>query len=374
MTFSLINAQDAFHNFGNLQFHSTSAVGFHLDVIDDGTFDNNRGLTGFYSSGRLNISGSSNPIFEDMEIFVDNGLQLDTWVGVTNNANFISGDVTTVKSNLNDYLNFIDDAFYTGTGNNTHVNGYTGASNKSLITFPVGDGERIRYLTLNSVEINSLARCSYFFEDPNAPVSLSQTFSTDLTSQDDLQVSTLEFWRLQGDRSSVVTLTWDTRSSVSLLAETVESLVVVGWNRNEGVWENLGNTSISGNLENGSITSVNFIPDDYEILTLGGTDDLLQPFSILELDNYFLTPNNDGINDFLVIDGIENVPNNILNIYNRYGVLVYSKVNYNNEFNGLSNRNAVIRQDSGLSAGIYFYVLTVNDTKEKFQGYLYLSN
>jgi len=93
----------------------------------------------------------------------------------------------------------------------------------------------------------------------------------------------------------------------------------------------------------------------------------------LELDNYFMTPNDDGVNDFLLIDGIENVPNNVLNIYNRYGVLVYSKLNYANEFDGKSNRNGAISKASGLSAGVYFYVLTVNDTKEKYQGYLYIS-
>ena len=369
-----VKGQQAFHNFGFLQFHSDASVGFHLDLVDDGFFINNRGLTGFYSDGRLTVSGTSNPIFDDLEIFVDNGLQLDTWVGVTNNANFIAGNVLTSKSTLDSYLNFINDAFFTGTGNETHVNGYVGASNKSMITFPVGDGNRIRHLTLTSNEINSLARCAYFFEDPNAPISFSRNFNTDITATDDLQISNFEFWRLDGSESSVVTLTWDDQSNTSLFAESTDNLLVVGWNRESGQWESLGNTGVNGNMNNGSITSNTFLPSDYEILTLGGTDELLEPFSVLELDNYFLTPNGDGVNDFLLIDGIETVPNNLLNIYNRYGVLVYSKLNYANEFNGRSNRNAVISRSSGLSAGVYFYVLTVNDTRQKFQGYLYISD
>ncbi len=366
-------SQDAFHNFGNLQFHSTATVGFHIDLVNDGSFDNNQGLTGFYGANQLTVSGSSSPIFQDLEIVTDNGLLLETWMGVTNNANFVVGDVLTSKNTSASYLNFIDASFYNGTGNLSHINGYAGATNKETITFPVGDGDRLRYLTLSSGATNSLAKCAYFPENPNNPISFTQVFETDRREADDLQISELEFWRLVGSQPSVVTLTWDTNSAVSLLAEDVENLLVVGWNKVENQWERLGNSSVSGNLQVGSLTSETFVPDDYEIITIGGTDDLLEPFTVLDLDNYFMTPNGDGINDFLLIDGIENFPNNVLNIYNRYGVLVYSKLNYSNEFDGQSNRNGVISRGSGLSAGVYFYTLRVSDTKEKYQGYLYIS-
>ncbi|MGW9685540.1 gliding motility-associated C-terminal domain-containing protein [Flagellimonas sp. 2504JD1-5] len=365
--------QDAFHNYGNLQFHGSASVGFHIDLIDDGIFENNQGLTGFYSPNQLTISGLSNPIFEDIEIVTDNGLLLNTWIGVTNNANFVIGDVLTAKTSSNNHLNFIGSAFDVGTGDLTHVNGYVGATSKEIVTFPIGDGNRLRYLTLTSIAPNNLAKCAYFFENPNNPISLGQQFDTNNKEFEDLQISELEFWRLESSQNSVVTLTWDLSSNADLLAETMDNLTVVGWNKRGNRWEQLGNSSVSGNLQTGSITSEAFVPNDFEILTLGGTDDLLEPFSVLELDNYFLTPNNDGINDYLVIDGIENLPNNLLNIYNRYGVLVYSKLNYANEFNGVSNRNLVISRDSGLSSGIYFYTLTVVDLRQKFQGYLYIS-
>ena len=373
LTNMVASGQDAFHNYGNLQFHATASVGFHLDMINDGMFDSNSGLTGFYSNQLLTVSGSSSPVFQDLEIFTDNGLQLETWMGVTGNANFIAGDVLTLKGTSASYLNFIDQSFFNGSGDASHINGYAGATNKETITFPVGDGERLRFLTLISETSNALARCAYFPEDSNASNSTGLQFPTTEKDSEDLQISDLEFWRLEGEQPSIVTLSWDTNSAVGLLAETVESLLVVGWSKSENRWERLGNTAISGNQQNGSITSETFIPSDYEVITLGGTDDLLEPFTVLDLDNYFMTPNNDGINDFLLIDGIENVPNNVLNIYNRYGVLVYSKVNYANEFDGKSNRNGAISRGSGLSAGVYFYILTVSDTREKFQGYLYIS-
>lgn len=374
LSISTGKAQDAFHNFGDLRFHNTASVGFHIDLVNDGSFDNNQGLTGFYGSNRLTVSGSSNPIFEDIEIVTENGLLLDTWVGVSNNANFILGDVLTSKTSAASYLNFIDNSFFNGTRDSSHINGYAGATNKEIITFPVGDGERLRYLTLTSDAINGLAKCAYFFEDPNNPTSLGQQFDTSIKEFDDLQVSEQEFWRLEGSQPSVVTLTWDVNSRANLLAETSENLVVVGWSKAENRWEQLGNSLVNGNLQAGNIISETFVPDDYEILTLGGTDGLLEPFTVLELDNYFLTPNDDGVNDFLLIDGIENAPNNTLNIYNRYGVLVYSKLNYSNEFNGKSNRSGVIKKDASLSSGVYFYILTVSDTREKFQGYMYISD
>ncbi|TXN36817.1 gliding motility-associated C-terminal domain-containing protein [Flagellimonas hymeniacidonis] len=371
---TILWGQDAVHNFGNLQFHATASVGFHIDLIDDGTFQNNMGLTGFYSANRLSVSGSSNPIFNDVEIVTDNGLLLETWMGVTNNLNFIVGDILTSKNNSNNYLNFIDNSFYTGTGNLAHINGYAGATNKEIITFPVGEGNRLRYLTLTSNAVNSLAKCAYYFEYPNNPSSIPQQFSTNSKEFDDIQISLLEFWKLESNQPSVVTLTWDVNSDVSVLAESIEGLLVVGWSKTKNRWERLGNSDITGNLQVGTITSEIFVPNEYEIITLGGSDDLLETFSVLELDNYFLTPNGDGINDFLLIDGIENTPNNLLNIYNRYGVMVYSKLNYTNEFNGVSNRNSVLSRDSGLSSGIYFYTLTVNDTRQKFQGYMYISD
>ncbi|NNK75509.1 MAG: gliding motility-associated C-terminal domain-containing protein, partial [Maribacter sp.] len=63
---------------------------------------------------------------------------------------------------------------------------------------------------------------------------------------------------------------------------------------------------------------------------------------------------------------------NSIQIFNRYGVMVYSKENYQNEFQGKSNRTSVIDKGSDLDSGIYFYIITLNDLKQKHQGYLYI--
>nr|WP_254598555.1 gliding motility-associated C-terminal domain-containing protein [Flavobacterium sp. 14A] len=105
----------------------------------------------------------------------------------------------------------------------------------------------------------------------------------------------------------------------------------------------------------------------------------------IEVHNAF-SPNNDGINDIFVIDNIADVacyPENDVEIYNRWGVLVYKVRNYdnqNNSFRGISNGRTTISQSEGLPTGTYFYILTYksvdglgNVQNNKKDGYLYLS-
>jgi gliding motility-associated-like protein len=254
------------------------------------------------------------------------------------------------------------------------VNGYAAMTNKSSFIFPVGDDDRLRPLTIESEAINPLVKCAYFFEDPNNSKSLNTVFSTGKKASGYISVSDKEFWRLEGDVPSRATLTWDGYSNIPALGDFISDLKVVGWSKTENQWVNLGNTAVSGGLAYGSVTSDIFVPSDYEIITIGGNDDLLETFETLQLDNYYMTPNGDGQNDVLVIEGLEKSPSNSLQIFNRYGVLVYSKDNYRNEFNGQSNRELVVSRHSGLESGIYFYIMTLHNLRQKHQGYLYIAN
>ncbi|MGB5238637.1 MAG: gliding motility-associated C-terminal domain-containing protein [Flavobacteriaceae bacterium] len=373
--YPLVNAQEAFHNYGNVQVHDAANVGFHLNLINDGTFDQNMGMIGFYNDVRqLTISGAFTPVFYDAEVAVENGLILETSVGVNNNGNLVYGNIITPRTGSSIYSNFMDYSFYTGESGLSKVDGYAAITNKDNFMFPVGNEDRLRPLTLESVAINAMAKCAYFFEDPNNTSSLNQTFNTGTKASQYMSISDKEFWRLEGDVPSSVTLTWDVYSNVPGIAEYLSDLKVVGWSKSENQWVNLGNTATEGGRDYGSITSEVFTPSEYEIITIGGNDDALETFDTIELDNYFMTPNGDGQNDILELDGITQSPNNSLQIFNRYGVMVYSKDNYRNEFDGRSNRETAIKQSSGLESGVYFYILTMHDLRQKHQGYLYISN
>lgn len=368
-------AQEAFHNFGSIQVHEDATVGFHLDLVNNGSFDQNMGLVGFYKEfGRLTISGAYTPVFYDAEVAVENGLLLETSVSVNNNSNLIVGNIMTSRTQSSVYSNFMDYSFYTGESSMSKVDGYAAITNKENFVFPVGDQDRLRPLTIESMAINALAKCAYFAEDPNNSKSLNTIFNTDRKSSEYIRVSDKEFWRVEGDVPSYVTLTWDVRSDIPALAEFVSDIKVMGWSKAENQWVNLGNTAVDGGRDYGSVTSELITPSDYEIITLGGNDDDLETFETIELDNYFMTPNGDGQNDVLELDGITQSPNNTLQIFNRFGVMVYSKDNYRNEFDGKSNRDGAIQRGSGLESGIYFYIITMHDLRQKHQGYLYISN
>ena len=102
--------------------------------------------------------------------------------------------------------------------------------------------------------------------------------------------------------------------------------------------------------------------------------------TINEIDIYSqMTPNGDGLNDSFVIDGITNFPVNTVEVYNRWGVLVYETKGYNNttnSFTGVSNGRVTISKGDNLPEGTYYYVVIytkpTGETKEK-AGYLYIT-
>ncbi|MBB3058875.1 cadherin-like beta sandwich domain-containing protein [Mucilaginibacter gotjawali] len=85
-----------------------------------------------------------------------------------------------------------------------------------------------------------------------------------------------------------------------------------------------------------------------------------------------LSPNGDGINDFLQIDGITNYPDNKLTIMNRSGQLIFEAKGYDNStkvFDGHSNKTGAMQLP-----GTYFYSLdfTVNGTTKHRTGFIIL--
>ena len=92
-----------------------------------------------------------------------------------------------------------------------------------------------------------------------------------------------------------------------------------------------------------------------------GVIDVIEPGDI-KLPNGF-TPNGDGFNDLYVIKGIQGFPDSQLDIFNRWGNLVYSKKGYTNDWNGLSN------DGNELPDGTYFIVVDLNaEGKENVKG------
>jgi gliding motility-associated-like protein len=94
-----------------------------------------------------------------------------------------------------------------------------------------------------------------------------------------------------------------------------------------------------------------------------------------------VSPNNDGVNDIIIINGLECHPDNTVEIYNRWGVLVFETEKYgsnNNYFRGISEGRSTVSQGEELPDGTYFYILKYVDTQDgnsnkQKTGYLYLN-
>ncbi|WP_276349121.1 Ig-like domain-containing protein [Daejeonella sp. JGW-45] len=78
------------------------------------------------------------------------------------------------------------------------------------------------------------------------------------------------------------------------------------------------------------------------------------------------TPNNDGINDFLVIQNTMN-QKVAIEVFNRWGNRVYKSVDYKNNWSGQCTEGVFIGQD--IPDGTYFYVVVIAD-KDKYIGSL----
>ena len=97
--------------------------------------------------------------------------------------------------------------------------------------------------------------------------------------------------------------------------------------------------------------------------------------------NNLLTLNDNSLNDNLKIENIENFPINQIEIYNRFGELVWKTEYYNNDsntFKGRANVSGVYQKDSDLPTGTYYFLLKYYDSyRGKYtdlKSFLYINN
>ncbi|MGJ8551317.1 gliding motility-associated C-terminal domain-containing protein, partial [Winogradskyella wichelsiae] len=133
------------------------------------------------------------------------------------------------------------------------------------------------------------------------------------------------------------------------------SVIASGFNNNAG--------SVSDVSDDGDDTDGN-VEDDPTVTELG---------CLLVINEF--SPNNDGIGDTLKINCIDNYPNNSLEVYNRWGNIVYKKRGYsnNNAWNGRSNGRATVNTSDELPEGTYYYILDLGDGSKPKAGWIYIN-
>ncbi len=82
------------------------------------------------------------------------------------------------------------------------------------------------------------------------------------------------------------------------------------------------------------------------------------------------SPDNDGINDYFVIENLDLYEDNELIIFNRWGSEIYKANPYENNWEGTSNSNELFLQGKKIDDGTYYYILKLNDELPIMKGFL----
>jgi len=106
-------------------------------------------------------------------------------------------------------------------------------------------------------------------------------------------------------------------------------------------------------------TSINGCSSSDAIVITIDDDFLVIPYNIV-------TPNGNGKNDAWVVRNIERYPKNNIIILDEWGVVIYEQKGYDNKWEGRNSRGEI------LPDGTYFYVLTFEDNKKIYKGFITL--
>ncbi|MFN3909463.1 MAG: gliding motility-associated C-terminal domain-containing protein, partial [Flavobacterium sp.] len=199
--------------------------------------------------------------------------------------------------------------------------------------------------------------------------------------------------------TATVTINIDSNTNVITLPETLCNLddaidlaeSLPNGIPTNGVWIDIsGSGALNGTVFNPAGLPLGLVTVRYEVL-IGTCTQVFEfeitidecsvlPCNDLVIYNY-VSANNDGANDIFVIENITDTcyTENIVEIYNRWGVKVYEGINYDNNtvaFKGISEGRATFNNSKELPTGTYFYILKYKtDTGNVIEksGYIYLT-
>ena len=110
---------------------------------------------------------------------------------------------------------------------------------------------------------------------------------------------------------------------------------------------------------------------------VGLLDTCTQRISIKEIPiiPQLISPNGDGVNDKLLIDGLEQFPNTQLLIFTRSGQLVFQSDNYELQQNAWDGKysESTFNKNSLVAPGVYYYILKLGGASgQSLKGYVYV--
>lgn len=206
---------------------------------------------------------------------VSNGAQM-TFFGahtfVAGGAGTQPGIIKTIRTAPFGIVSYAAGAGHSGATDANHVDGYVGKYGTTAFTFPVGNGTKLRPVSISAPASGDF-KAAYWFSNPNtAALPAGAPFLVANLGTGVTAVSNVEYWDVDGPSAINLTLSWDAASNLNALtASTITNLVVVGYNPATSKWENLGRAGgTTGTLAGtGTITANGVTPDTYSAVTFG---------------------------------------------------------------------------------------------------------
>jgi gliding motility-associated-like protein len=350
-------------------------------VVDFTTTD---GYTRFQGSAVQQLSGGSISYFYD--VLFDNvssptgSFELSSEISIDNEANFNEGIVK--NDDFGGLVIFEDNANHTGVFDESHVDGLVQKNGDDSFIYPIGDKQLFRYAAISAPDnLTDTFTAQYYFENPIGTTVNGETPTASVAGVISL-LDNAEFWTVTNDTGIsdvLLTLTWEEFSTTpqAIAADPQTAIHIVRWDEAEQLWVDEGGLV---DPVNKTVTTPLRL-DNYGIFTLGRVkEDLILPGNVVVYNG--VTPNGDGVNDYFLVDNIQNLANNNLQVFNRWGVKVFETNNYDsagNVFDGYSEGRLTISGNDQLPTGTYYYVLsydfTDNDSTQRVKkaGYLYIT-
>lgn len=376
-----------FNNTSTASFINDGEAFIYANFNNDGVVDfinTEQGYTRFQGNSVQQLSGGNISYFYD--VLFDNtssttaSFELSSDISITNEADFNQGIVK--NDDLGGLVIFEDDAEHIGVFDKSHVDGLVQKNGDDSFIYPIGDRQFFRYAAISAPDnLTDTFTAKYYFENPIGNTVDSETPTGSVAGVITI-INTAEFWTVTNDSGNsdiLLTLTWEegTTTPQAIAANPQTAIHIVRWDEAQQLWVDEGGIVDEANK---TVTTPLRL-EDYGIFTLGRVkEDLILPGDVVIYNG--ITTNGDGKNDYFFIDGIQNLANNNVQIFNRWGVKVFETNNYDtigNVFNGYSDGRLTIAGDNKLPTGTYYYVLNYdfsgNGTPERVKnaGFLYIT-
>jgi gliding motility-associated-like protein len=370
---TIVFSNESFTNAATGKLLNDGSLFLTSDLRNEGDFSfssNSQGTTYFNGKNVQQISGQNairlfHTVFDNPQ-----GFELSNTVNFFKKVDFIDG-IITAQPTIGIPV-FEENALANNASNTSFIVGKTFKNGTTDFEYPIGRNSQYRSAKISSLKATNQMYSGEFFE----------ANSNDLYPHSNRagiikEISTTEYWEVSnvgGALPMVLTLSFENATSTDAIVRApLEALRIVRWDVPSQKWVDEG-----GIVDKDKLTiTTPYNVSGFSIFTIGRIDEagIISPCNKLAIYN-FISPNEDGFNDFFRIDGlVECGISNTVEIYNRWGRKVYNTQNYgsaSNVFSGISNCNLEDSKITKLPNGTYFYVLKIGEHFSK-SGYLFIN-